>query len=46
MFEEDLRRMSKEERELAIEYIEEYLDDIAIGEGDYHIGSNGEIIID
>lgn len=43
---EDFEYMIEEEREAAIEYMEEFLDSIAIGNGDYQIGSNGEIIID
>ncbi|MGU3372525.1 hypothetical protein [Bacillus mycoides] len=46
MFEDDLKNMSEEEREMAIEYMEEFLDSVAIGNGDYHIGNNGEIVIE
>ncbi|EOQ04641.1 hypothetical protein [Bacillus cereus] len=46
MFEEDLKNMSEEEREMAIEYMEEFLDSVAIGNGDFDIDNNGEIIIE
>ncbi|EJR04978.1 hypothetical protein SIM32_28025 [Bacillus cereus group sp. WSBC 10925] len=46
MFEEDLNNMSEEERELAIEYMEEFLDSVAIGNGDFDIDNNGEIVIE
>ncbi|MDA2407149.1 MULTISPECIES: hypothetical protein [Bacillus cereus group] len=45
MFEDDLKNMSEEEREMAIEYMEEFLDSVAIGNGDFDIDNNGEIII-
>lgn len=38
--------MSEEEREMAIEYMEEFLDSVAIGNGDFDIDNNGEIIIE
>ncbi|WP_252650587.1 hypothetical protein [Bacillus pacificus] len=46
MFEEDLKNMSEEEREMAIEYMEEFLDSIAIGNGDFDIDNNGGIVIE
>lgn len=46
MFEDDLKNMSEEERELAIEYMEEFLDSVAIGDGDFYIDNNGEIVIE
>ncbi|MEC2393218.1 MULTISPECIES: hypothetical protein [Bacillus] len=46
MFEDDLKNMSEEEREMAIEYMEEFLDSISIGNGDFDIDNNGEIVIE
>lgn len=46
MFEEDLKNMSEEEREMAIEYMEEFLDSVAIGNGDFGIDNNGGIVIE
>ncbi|WP_010170768.1 hypothetical protein [Bacillus coahuilensis] len=46
MFEEDLKHMSEEERKEALEYMEEFLDSVALGNGDYGIEPNGEIIIE
>ncbi|WP_176549187.1 MULTISPECIES: hypothetical protein [Bacillus] len=46
MFEDDLKNMSEEEREMAIEYMEEFLDSVAIGNGYFDIDNNGEIIIE
>ncbi|AFU16384.1 hypothetical protein P4493_28820 [Bacillus thuringiensis] len=42
---EDFKNMTKEEREAAIEYMESYLDDIAVSNGDYRI-EDEEIIIE
>ncbi|MBK3495075.1 hypothetical protein JFL43_09425 [Viridibacillus sp. YIM B01967] len=46
MFEDDLKNMSVEEREEALGYMEELLESVSIGNGDYWIGNNGEIVID
>ncbi|MDR0122629.1 hypothetical protein AB0R87_03160 [Bacillus pumilus] len=46
MFEEDLKNMSEEEREMAIEYMEEFLDSVAIGNGDFDIDNNDGIVIE
>lgn len=43
MFWEDLKEMSPEEREEALEYMEEFLDEVAIGNGDYTLNSDGVI---
>lgn len=44
---EDFKYMNEEEREAAIEYMEEFLDGIAIGNGDFDISNNDdEIVID
>ncbi|MCC9265942.1 hypothetical protein [Bacillus velezensis] len=46
MFEEEFKNLSDEEQLEVIEYLEEYMESVAIGNGDYHTGPNGEIIID
>ncbi|MED1287268.1 hypothetical protein [Bacillus mycoides] len=43
--EEDFKNMSEEERRAALEYMEDYLDDIAVSNGDYRV-EDGEIIIE
>lgn len=40
------KNMSEEEREMAIEYMEEFLDSVAIGNGDFGIDNNGGIVIE
>ncbi|WP_176523650.1 hypothetical protein [Bacillus thuringiensis] len=42
---EDFKYMSEEEREAAIEYMEEFLESVAIGNGDY-LKEDGRIIIE
>ncbi|MGI9902538.1 hypothetical protein KK159_12545 [Bacillus velezensis] len=46
MFEEEFENLSDDEQLEAIEYLEEYMESVAIGNGDYRIGPDGEIIID
>lgn len=46
MFEEELENLTDEEQKEVGDYFDEYLDSVAIGNGDYRIGPNGEIIID
>lgn len=46
MFEEECKNMSEEEQEDFNEFREEYLELVAIGNGDYSINSDGEIEID
>ncbi len=38
--------MAAEEQEEAIEYMEEFLESVAVGNGDFSIGNNGEIVIE
>ncbi|MGN7311554.1 hypothetical protein ACTHQ4_10700 [Alkalicoccobacillus gibsonii] len=45
MYEEDNKNLSEEEKE-DIDYLNEYMESVAIGNGDYRIGLNGEIIIE
>lgn len=46
MFEEELENLTEEEQKEVEDYLDEYLESVAIGNGDYRIGPNGEIIID
>ncbi|MEE6201069.1 hypothetical protein [Bacillus cereus] len=46
MFEEEFENLSDEEQLEVIEYLDEYMESVAIGNGDYHIGDNGEIVIE
>lgn len=46
MFEEEFENLSDEEELEFIEYLDEYMESVAIGNGDYHIGDNGEIVIE
>ncbi|MCY7786390.1 hypothetical protein [Bacillus inaquosorum] len=46
MFEEEFENLSDDEQLEVIEYLEEYMEFVAIGNGDYRIGPDGEIIID
>lgn len=46
MFWEDLKEMNPEEREMALEYMDEYFEGVALGNGDYQIGDNWEIVIE
>ncbi|GFM12043.1 MULTISPECIES: hypothetical protein [Bacillaceae] len=46
MFEEEFENLSDDEQLEVIEYLEEYMESVAIGNGDYRIGPDGEIIID
>ncbi|MCY9373429.1 hypothetical protein [Bacillus haynesii] len=43
---EDFEYMTEEEREAAIEYMEEFLDVIGIGNGDFGTDNIDEIIIE
>ncbi|MED2206961.1 hypothetical protein P4V95_05800 [Bacillus thuringiensis] len=46
MLEEEFENLSDEEQLEAIEYLDEYMESVAIGNGDYHIDDNGEIVIE
>ncbi|MDA1780820.1 MULTISPECIES: hypothetical protein [Bacillus cereus group] len=46
MFEEEFENLSDEEQRELIEYLDEYMESVAIGGGDYYIGDNGEIVIE
>ncbi|MEK4090134.1 MULTISPECIES: hypothetical protein [Bacillus] len=46
MFEEELENLSEEEQLEVIEYLGEYMESVALGNGDYRIGSNDEIIVE
>ncbi len=46
MLEEEFENLSDEEQLEVIEYLDEYMESVAIGNGDYRIGPNGEFIID
>lgn len=46
MFEEDLKNMSEEEQESFIDCMEELFESISLGNGDYNLNSEGEIVID
>ncbi|MES5848649.1 MULTISPECIES: hypothetical protein [unclassified Bacillus cereus group] len=46
MLEEEFENLSDEEQLEFIEYLGEYMESVAIGNGDYHIGDNGEIVIE
>ncbi|WP_163118445.1 MULTISPECIES: hypothetical protein [Bacillus] len=46
MLEEDFENLSDEEQLEVIEYLDEYMESVAIGNGDYYIGDNGEIVIE
>ncbi|WP_170954554.1 hypothetical protein [Bacillus cereus] len=46
MLEEEFENLSDEEQREVIEYLDEYMEFVAIGNGDYHIGDNGEIVIE
>ena len=46
MFEEELENLTEEERYEVLNYLDEYMDSVSIGNGDYQIDSNGEITFD
>lgn len=46
MLEEEFENFSDEEQLEVIEYLDEYMESVAIGNGDYHTGDNGEIVIE
>ncbi|MEC0312932.1 hypothetical protein P8797_07430 [Bacillus subtilis] len=46
MFGEDIKNLTVEEQKEVLEYLDEYFESVAIGNGDYYIGPNGEIIIE
>ncbi|WP_206780377.1 hypothetical protein [Bacillus toyonensis] len=46
MLEEEFENLSDEEQLEVIDYLDEYMESVAIGNGDYHIGDNREIVIE
>lgn len=46
MFEEELKNLTEEERYEVLNYLDEYMGSVSIGNGDYQIDSNEEIITD
>jgi len=46
LFEDDIKNMPTEEQEAALEYMKEFLELVSIGDGEYRIGDNGEIVIE
>ncbi|WP_164691269.1 hypothetical protein [Bacillus tropicus] len=46
MLKEEFENLSDEEQLEVNEYLDEYMESVAIGNGDYHIGDNGEIVIE
>ncbi|QPA58350.1 hypothetical protein [Lysinibacillus sphaericus] len=46
MFEEDFENMSVEEQENFVDCMERMFEDLALGNGDYTLNSEDEIVID
>ncbi|BDC53905.1 hypothetical protein TM2_05740 [Bacillus altitudinis] len=46
MIDEDFENLTDEEQKDVLEYLDEYFEFVFIGNGDYQIDQNGEIIID